>query len=701
MGKYARYCSHLERLYEALNVEEDDRRLLAKNHRITSYWHLVRARDRLERLSLKGVTDASQFCLAEALRYLDTIECGRNPVDHFDKWKYHEFLLRPNSVKGDRRSVIAAAEVQDAKRMRNDSPDDGDDNDDDYVPEESERKTPAGDQGPSKSKNKASRNDSPEVGDDNDNGSDVDFFPEEAEESLEEIEGKLLEDGIQLALQGIGSGSQFRPKDDGGDSSGGSKSESTVSLFEFGGTTFRAGRCYNYRHRKMGGGSGVDEFAVAIQYINPAKEAAKCVLVWRKSETFLGKLDLEAFDRATKRSEYVQVRADVRLLPLSNFAGEFSQQPTVPKLVYMPQLIGSARTFGYFLDIDQQRNRCVHRRKKLRVLELYSGAGGMHQGFKAEGFETAAVVDVWPVAMETFRLNNPGVPRERTFTEAVKDFVKRYKSDKALRELIGPIDVIHLSPPCKGFSGANIFGGKNDEKNREQTLICIEAVRAIHSSMVTFEMVVGIWCKEYAPYIAAFQNGLLKMGYQFFCSKVDSCDYGSPQRRPRFIIVAAKNCIPLSPRLLLEKPYGDGPDQLPYVTVRNVLQPLRNAEASQLFPNMRDTKTTSLRAGESKLVKLVADGLEPTVRGGGVAPLHFAEDRCISVREAAALQGFANDYAFPRTTLQDMYEQIGNAVPFELSCAIARMVKETLKFEYQRRSNINRRLKKRRRRSSS
>ena len=61
--------------------------------------------------------------------------------------------------------------------------------------------------------------------------------------------------------------------------------------------------------------------------------------------------------------------------------------------------------------------------------------------------------------------------------------------------------------------------------------------------------------------------------------------------------------------------------------------------------------------------------------------VHYAEHRLLTVREQAALQSFPDDYVFLGTE-RDQIRQVGNAVPIELSRAIARSVKECLRFRY-------------------
>ena len=64
--------------------------------------------------------------------------------------------------------------------------------------------------------------------------------------------------------------------------------------------------------------------------------------------------------------------------------------------------------------------------------------------------------------------------------------------------------------------------------------------------------------------------------------------------------------------------------------------------------------------------------------------MHWDEDRCITVREAATLQSFPIDYVF-HGDLISQYRQVGNAVPVSLATAVAQSVRLLLLYEYEQR----------------
>jgi len=104
----------------------------------------------------------------------------------------------------------------------------------------------------------------------------------------------------------------------------------------------------------------------------------------------------------------------------------------------------------------------------------------------------------------------------------------------------------------------------------------------------------------------------------------------------------------------------------PYVTVKDALSRVNDEDS---LPNMKG-KTTGLKPGQHGIIRLAPYGIAPTLRASSATPFHYSEDRCINVREAANLEGFPLEYNFHGCVLSQ-YQQAGNAVPVELSTAVA------------------------------
>jgi site-specific DNA-cytosine methylase len=394
----------------------------------------------------------------------------------------------------------------------------------------------------------------------------------------------------------------------------------------FNGKTFNKGRCYNYHETILG--SNIDAVVGILRFLPNQHE--KCVLIVQFEDTLLGMEEENGSFKAVFRpSSYFQVHAEVPALSLRNFGEETREVTSIPTLVYEPQTTHSRQRFGHSFD-KRSLKRCG-RRNKLRVLELFAGCGGTHQGLKNSGFTTVKMVEHDKNAVETLTTNNSAIP---VYAGDVNVLLQRYEKSSSRDELGGIHHDVHASPPCQGFSGANRRGGKNDSVNNELSMRFVDAVRIFEPTTATFENILGMWRRKHLHYVKKIAVELLKLGYKVRRSPLWACDYGDPQKRPRFFIFAAKGSAILPG--IPPKTHGDGLNLQPYVTVKDALTGLKK---NLQLPNMAGA-STSARPGHHGVVRLEADGLAPADRAGSCQPFHYEEERYITVWEAAQLQSF-------------------------------------------------------------
>ena len=231
-----------------------------------------------------------------------------------------------------------------------------------------------------------------------------------------------------------------------------------------------------------------------------------------------------------------------------------------------------------------------------------------------------------------------------------------------------------FSSPCQDFSGANRSVNTENRHRADLSLLLIDLVRLTSCSTAVFENVIGIWKRNNIHYLKIIAKELMKLGYLAKWTVLHGCDYGDPQRRPRVIMFIWKSTLP--PPSFPTKTHG--PDtNCKYVTVSKAL----SFKVKTSLTNMKG-KTTRLKPGQHGVCRLMPHGVAPTIRASSTPPLHPTEDRCITVREAACLQSFPLDYKICGKSLGSQYRQVGNAVPVELACAIARSIKDVYCFEY-------------------
>jgi DNA (cytosine-5)-methyltransferase 1 len=490
-------------------------------------------------------------------------------------------------------------------------------------------------------------------------------------DELREEVARVKKSKLRMAIQGLRSTGRYQYgkviEEDWDDTERHKRAKlAEIDSVNLGERTLCRGSCYHYDV-----GQGKIQIIVGIVRFLSEIEA-ECVLIVPFEETFLGIEDEDVeYEPSYRPASYFQVREPIDPLPLEKIGHPCKDPATIPSHVYEPQAAGSWYCFAYLSDIPKKR---FGKRDEMRVLELFAGAGGMSQGFAKEGFNIVKAVEKEPIAVETYAANNAHSAVVQT---SVQDFLYKFKKEDYRRQ-IGRIDHTHASSPCQGFSGANRMGGKNDKANNDLCMTFVEDVRIGMPDTASFENVVGMWRRKHLHYLKNILVELMKLGYQVRCSRLVACDYGDPQARPRIFLFAARHNVPLP--MLPQKTHGTGIGQLPFVTVKDALEDLRGLAGRCDLPNM-GRATSRLQVGQHGVIRLQADALAPTITATSAPPFHYCEDRCITVREAAALQSLPNDYII-FGNLREQYKQVGNAVPVELARAVARSIRLSLDYRY-------------------
>lgn len=195
------------------------------------------------------------------------------------------------------------------------------------------------------------------------------------------------------------------------------------------------------------------------------------------------------------------------------------------------------------------------------------------------------------------------------------------------------------------------------------------------------------------------------MGYTVKKKVLNSASFGAYTKRDRIIIVAVRNDIGIEyqyPKPLFEnekdyKTVGqalktidysiDDPDNVPMnhdkKTVTRFGYVKEGENLAQIVDKLPDELKISKFYSRGSTMRLDSKKSSPTlVPGHSNFPIHPFEDRCITVREAATITGFPNNYKFFGNHTKRC-EQVGNAVPPALSTAVARECKNLLDKYYQ------------------
>ncbi|WNL27334.1 DNA cytosine methyltransferase [Arcobacter cryaerophilus gv. pseudocryaerophilus] len=163
----------------------------------------------------------------------------------------------------------------------------------------------------------------------------------------------------------------------------------------------------------------------------------------------------------------------------------------------------------------------------MKVISLFSGAGGMDLGFVESGFEI-----VWA--------NDFDLDATRTYSHNIGNHIVHGDITKIKSEDIpygkGEIDVIIGGFPCQGFSVANNKRSIEDERN----FLYREMLRVIKDKEPKYfvaENVKGILSLHHGKVFELIKSDFKELGYNLEARLLNSADYGVPQQRERVIII--------------------------------------------------------------------------------------------------------------------------------------------------------------------
>ena len=322
------------------------------------------------------------------------------------------------------------------------------------------------------------------------------------------------------------------------------------------------------------------------------------------------------------------------------------------------------------------------------AIDLFSGCGGLTLGLKRAGFRVIGAVEIDPLAIETYRANHKRIvtwPQD-ICTLPVVQVMRRLK----LRP--GQLDLLAGCPPCQGFSTMTTLNGRleRDDPRNDLVFEFVRFVRGLRPKAVMMENVPGLAKDKRIRQVVAAMRA---MGYHCTRDVLDAANYGVPQRRRRFILVAGRGGeIPFGQPARRKRSVREALGKL---GKRARLDPLHN------FPERRTERVKRIirlvpRNGGSRLDlgprsqlechrkcdgfkdvygRMAWDDVAPTITGGCFNPskgrfLHPVRHRTITLREAALLQTFPPSYFFSlRRGKSHAAQMIGNALPPEfISC---------------------------------
>lgn len=369
----------------------------------------------------------------------------------------------------------------------------------------------------------------------------------------------------------------------------------------------------------------------------------------------------------------------------------------------------------------------------IKAIDLFSGGGGVSIGLTRAGFKLSCALEIDDAAVKAYKgyhlLKDVNV---------IQDDICNISGETLLKAAGIERNELYLlagCPPCQKFSMQNRIHNLDEGKINEVKKLLMQFKRIIQEvfpPFVLMENVPGIKSSYGGKILNEFladldnQNAPLNQQYEVVCGVVNAADYGVPQTRKRFVLHAVRRDIfrimcdlDLKLTLPLETHSQDGANgKKKWVTVRETFQGLPALKAGERYSddkiknhacanlsekNLRRMKIIRANGGSRLALppELVLnchktysghndvygimdpDKPAPTMTGGCLSYSkgrfgHPFEDRAISVREAARIQTFPDDYVFGENLTKAALE-IGNAVPVKLVEASGKVFYDIIK----------------------
>ncbi len=300
----------------------------------------------------------------------------------------------------------------------------------------------------------------------------------------------------------------------------------------------------------------------------------------------------------------------------------------------------------------------------MKVVSLFSGAGGLDLGFRMAGHEILWANDLYEDAVHTYEHNIGN-------HIVLKDISLVKESD------IPDCDIVIGGFPCQGFSVANTKRHIGDERNELYKQL-IRVITAKNPKFFLAENVKGLTNLAHGEVFKMILQDFTKMGYHVKYKIMNAADYGVPQTRQRVIIIGVRNDIDWEyqyPEPTHSKDGGNGLKK--WVSVSEALSPIPDPDKPNDVPNHTYSKYKLTINGYIGHRLLDPDKPAPTVtargdsKGGVVILPHPNGKRRMSCRELATVQSFPIDFEFIGNN-SSVYRQIGNAVPPLLGFSVAK-----------------------------
>ena len=322
-------------------------------------------------------------------------------------------------------------------------------------------------------------------------------------------------------------------------------------------------------------------------------------------------------------------------------------------------------------------------RRKFAAVDLFSGCGGLSLGLRRAGFRVLAAIDSDALSASTYKKNH----KRTVVLEKDIRSVDALDLMKELQLVAGDLDLMAGCPPCQGFSTLRTLNGARTVHEPLNDLV-YDFLRFVSVFMPRTVMMENVPALLKDKRLQEVTRSLDDLGYTYAARLFNAENFGVPQRRHRLILVASRHkcppfARPVRSRRTVSHAIRDLPrpeqskDSLHNYSIRrteNVIALIRripkDGGSRTDLPDIDQLEChRKLNGFKDVYGRMAWNQPAPTITGGCINPskgrfIHPAEDRAITLREAAILQGFPTSYEFDLSSGRyPTAQMIGNAFP--------------------------------------
>lgn len=324
----------------------------------------------------------------------------------------------------------------------------------------------------------------------------------------------------------------------------------------------------------------------------------------------------------------------------------------------------------------------------MKIISLFAGAGGLDLGFEKAGFEIVAANEFDKTIWATYEKNH-------TAPLIKGDICQIPSSD------FPECDGIIGGPPCQSWSEAGSLRGIEDPRGQ----LFYEYIRILKDKQPKFflaENVKGMMANRHSSAVQGIVEQFEEAGYDVFIKMVNAVDYGVAQDRKRVFYIGFRKDLNVS---------FEFPEPYDYkLTFKDIIEDLKDTAIPALPKNKSNGENCKVlnheyftgaystifmsrnrvRGWDEPAYTVQASGRQCQLHPQAPKMVKVDKNDCrfvegqedlyrrLTVREAARVQGFPDDFEFIYTEVNNGYKMIGNAVPVELAYAMANQIKKYL-----------------------